>query len=97
MSKFENKCQIISCKTEHKCVLESCHELEKEGFKVTYLDVDEEGLINIAVKNSHDQIYNYYRSIKTVELFTCMIDLAITLANSKFSHAILFNAPCGLT
>jgi cysteine desulfurase len=44
---FENKCQIISCKTEHKCVLESCHELEKEGFKVTYLDVDEEGLINI--------------------------------------------------
>ena len=44
---FENKCQIISCKTEHKCVLESCHELEKEGFKVTYLDVDEEGLIKI--------------------------------------------------
>ena len=44
---FDKNCQIISCKTEHKCVIESCHELEKEGFKVTYLDVDEEGLINL--------------------------------------------------
>ena len=40
-------CQIITCKTEHKCVLESCHELETDGFKVTYLDVDEDGLINL--------------------------------------------------
>ena len=40
-------CQIITCKTEHKCVLESCHELETDSFKVTYLDVDEDGLINL--------------------------------------------------
>ena len=40
-------CQIVTCKTEHKCVLESCHELETDGFKVTYLDVDEDGLINL--------------------------------------------------
>ena len=44
---FEKECQIITAKTEHKCVLESCHELEKEGFQVTYLDVDEDGLINL--------------------------------------------------
>jgi len=44
---LEKDCQIITCKTEHKCVLESCHELEQEGFKVTYLDVDEDGLINL--------------------------------------------------
>ena len=42
---FEKDCQIITVKTEHKCVLESCYELEKDGFKVTYLDVDEDGII----------------------------------------------------
>ena len=45
---FEKDCQIITVKTEHKCVLESCHELEKEGFKVTYLDVNEDGIIKLA-------------------------------------------------
>ena len=35
---FDKNCQIISCKTEHKCVIESCHELEKEGFKVIIFD-----------------------------------------------------------
>ena len=44
---FEKDCQIITVKTEHKCVLESCHELEQEGFKVTYLDVDEDGIIKL--------------------------------------------------
>ena len=45
---FERNCQIITAKTEHKCVLESCHELEQEGFKVTYLDVDEDGIIKLS-------------------------------------------------
>ena len=45
---FEKECQIITVKTEHKCVLESCHELEKDGFKVTYLDVDEDGIIKLS-------------------------------------------------
>ena len=45
---FEKNCQIITVKTEHKCVLESCHELEKEGFKVTYLDVNEDGIIKLS-------------------------------------------------
>jgi len=44
---FEKDCQIITVKTEHKCVLESCHELEREGLNVHYLDVDEDGLIDL--------------------------------------------------
>ena len=50
---LEKDCQIITCKTEHKCVLESCHELETDGFKVTYLDVDEDGLINLEELENH--------------------------------------------
>ncbi|MBN2141922.1 cysteine desulfurase [Candidatus Woesearchaeota archaeon] len=38
---------IITTKIEHECVLNSCKWLEKQGFKVTYLDVDEEGFIDL--------------------------------------------------
>ena len=38
---------IITVKTEHKAVLKSCEYLEEQGFEVTYLNVDESGLINL--------------------------------------------------
>ena len=44
---FDKDFQIITVKTEHKCVLESCHSLEKEKFEVHYLEVNEDGLINL--------------------------------------------------
>jgi len=37
---------IITSKIEHKAILNSCKWLEKQGFKITYLDVDKNGLIN---------------------------------------------------
>ena len=38
---------IVTVKTEHKAVLDTCRELEREGFEVTYLDVQENGLIDL--------------------------------------------------
>ena len=44
---FTSDFQVITCKTEHKCVLESCYYLEQQNIKVHYLEVDEAGLINL--------------------------------------------------
>lgn len=40
---------IITVKTEHKAVLDTVRELEREGFEATYLDVQENGLIDLEV------------------------------------------------
>nr|WP_295771139.1 IscS subfamily cysteine desulfurase [Rhodoferax sp.] len=40
---------IITVKTEHKAVLDTCRELERQGFDVTYLDVQADGLIDMDV------------------------------------------------
>ena len=38
---------IITVKTEHKAVLDPCREMERHGFEVTYLNVQENGLIDL--------------------------------------------------
>lgn len=38
---------IVTVKTEHKAVLDTCRELERQGFEVTYLDVQEDGLLDL--------------------------------------------------
>ena len=43
----DRKNHIITCVTEHKCVLDSCRHLEMEGFDITYLPVQPNGLIDL--------------------------------------------------
>ena len=40
---------LITLKTEHKAVLDTVRELEREGFEATYLDVKENGLVDLEV------------------------------------------------
>ncbi len=60
---------IISCKTEHKAILDSLKALEKEGFAVTYLDVDTEGNIDLGELES---------SINSETILVCLM-----LANNE--------------
>lgn len=41
------KRHVITTQTEHKCVLDSCRILESEGFKITYLPVQTNGLVDL--------------------------------------------------
>ncbi len=41
------KIHIITSQIEHKAVLETCHDLEKDGIKITYLPVGSDGIINL--------------------------------------------------
>lgn len=43
----DRKNHVITCVTEHKCVLDSCRHLELDGFHVTYLPVQANGLIDL--------------------------------------------------
>ena len=42
------KNHVITTVTEHKCVLDSCRALQREGFEVTFLPVGKDGLVDVA-------------------------------------------------
>jgi len=43
----KNGNHIITCKTEHKAVLDTCRQLEREGYEVTYMEPRDNGLVDL--------------------------------------------------
>lgn len=64
---------IITSKIEHPAVLNTCKELEEQGYKVTYLDVDQNGIVNVEQLKA---------SIKT-DTITDTILITIMFANNE--------------
>lgn len=44
---------IVTLKTEHKCVLDTCRHLEQKGFKVTYLPLQSNGIVDLDLLKQH--------------------------------------------
>ncbi len=82
---------IITSKIEHLAILNTCKELEKEGFEVTYLDVDKNGIIDI------NQLLNVIRS-DTILISVMMannevgvIEPIYDIGNIAKQHGIVFH------
>ena len=68
---------IITLKTEHKAVLDTCRQLEREGFEVTYLDPMANGLLDI------EEFKKPIRDDTILASFTCLISNALEIFDIK--------------
>ena len=87
----KNRKHIITSKIEHPSVIETCKELEKEGFKVTYLEVDRSGKINPDdLKISIDE-NTVLISLMLVNNVTGVIQPIKKLVEIAHKHNVLFH------
>lgn len=82
---------IITSKIEHDSVLESCKALEQDGYEVTYLNVDENGLVSLA-----DLMHNIRKdtiliSIMTVNNEVGTIQNIKAIAKTAHENGIVFH------
>ena len=82
---------IIVSKIEHESVLESCRQLEKEGFKVTYLNVDSEGLVSIAELLHYITKRTLLVSVMAVNNEVGTIQNIKTIAQIAHENGVLFH------
>ena len=87
----KNRKHIITSRIEHPSVTETCKELSKRGFKVTYLDVDKSGRINPNdLSNSIDE-NTVLISLMMVNNITGVIQPIKELAEIAHKHNVLFH------
>ena len=85
---------IITMSVEHKCVLESCRFLQTEGYEITYLDPEEDGLLDLnkledAIRNDTILI-----SIMGVNNETGVIQDLKEIGKIAHKHGVLFHTDC---
>ncbi len=82
---------IITVKTEHKAVLDTCRELERQGFEVTYLDVESDGLINFEKFKSAVRPDTILASVMMVNNEIGVIQDIVRLGEFCHEHSIIFH------
>ncbi|MCX2498812.1 IscS subfamily cysteine desulfurase [Plesiomonas shigelloides] len=82
---------IITCTTEHKAVLDTCRQMEREGFEVTYLDPESNGLVDLAKLEAAMRADTILVSIMHVNNEIGVIQDIATIGEMCRSRGILFH------
>ena len=82
---------IIVSKIEHDSILESCKTLELEGFEITYLDVDQNGLVSLAELMHNIRKDTILISIMSVNNEVGTIQNIKAIAKTAHENGILFH------
>lgn len=85
------KNHIITSKIEHPAILNTCESLEKQGFEVTYLNVDEEGFISLQDLENSITDRTFIVSIMFANNEIGTIEPIEKIAKIAQSHGILFH------
>jgi cysteine desulfurase len=82
---------IITVKTEHKAVLDTFRELERQGFEATYLDVKEDGLLDLDVFKAAIRPDTILASVMFVNNEIGVIQDITALGNLCREHGVIFH------
>ena len=82
---------IITTKIEHMAILNSCKQLEEEGFEITYLNVDSDGIIKLNELENSIREDTILISVMFANNEIGTIEPIIEIAKIAHSHGILFH------
>ncbi|MEN9984350.1 MAG: hypothetical protein RI918_2319, partial [Pseudomonadota bacterium] len=82
---------IITVKTEHKAVLDTFRELERQGFDATYLDVKEDGLLDLEVFKAAIRPDTILASVMFVNNEIGVIQDITAIGNICREHGVIFH------
>lgn len=82
---------LITVKTEHKAVLDTMHSLERDGFDITYLDVQKDGLVDIEAFKAAIRPDTIFTSVMLVNNEIGVIQDVNTIGNICREHGIIFH------
>ncbi|MDP9900113.1 IscS subfamily cysteine desulfurase [Variovorax ginsengisoli] len=82
---------LITVKTEHKAVLDTMRELERQGFEVTYLDVQEDGLLDLEKFKAAIRPDTILASVMFVNNEIGVIQDVVALGNLCREHGVIFH------